>query len=243
MRTLNNLQWPGGILAFLIIFSYQKMYSLLLKFATEIEHLRALQNGVLYCRPIKYFFKIEDGNVRGDKWEAVYKSQFIGEATIRVREADNPNAQWKNMDSDNVQTRVSNPNALGNLFCMSRIQIFPTATITTIYLDETLRGFGRYYLLVTNQNEFFRRIREAISKQKITAEAHQIEYLDLGRHTGDKTLFQKDQQYSWQQEFRIFFRTELAEDFQFTIGPIGDISEIYDWDKNQGFEIIKDDHQ
>jgi len=64
-------------------------------------------------------------------------------------------------------------------------------------------------------------------------------YIDLYKYSGQKTLFQKDISYSWQEELRIILYTDkhkVCDPFRFSIGSIEDISTILDLSKTEKLE-------
>lgn len=204
---------------------------LMMKFGAK-EHLEEMQKqGLIYCNPVKYFLKIEDGKLRGDEMEAVYKLQYMTNPNIQLREADKPDAPWLKLNTTNALFKESNPNPLGNIFCMSGFKIMATTEPSIYTIDKRCREFGGYFLLISDQNKFLKRVKKALDAFTFPYRQGLIKYLDLKTYSGDKTLFQKDLEYSYQEEFRIFLQTGSDSPFTLTIGSIEDISTLYDFEK------------
>jgi hypothetical protein len=211
------------------------MYSLLVKFAKEKEHIEQFQEGLFYCKPIKYFTELEDGKVRGDIYESVIELHYIEKGTLQLKPAKDEKAEWKTFDIINAQFKKNYPNPFGNLFCMSSITVSPTKEPIIFEFDEKFKSFGNYAVLIMNQPVFLERLKQEAERQKIKLCLGKVEYLDLSKFGGQKSLFQKDIDYSWQEEFRIFVDRDANDLFTFSIGSIKDISMIVDLNKQKQF--------
>jgi hypothetical protein len=97
--------------------------SLLIKFGSK-ENLESLQkHGIVHCKSIKWFAEYEDGNVRGDEFEAVTKTVFLKDTFIHLKEAENPASEWKKLRITTGLFKEYYKEPLGNLFCMSKFDI------------------------------------------------------------------------------------------------------------------------
>jgi hypothetical protein len=207
---------------------------LLIKFGQE-EHIKRLQQGHFYCKDIKYFTELEDGKARGDEFEAVIELKYLENGTLRLKPAQDANAPSKNLKVKDLLTKKHFHNPLGNLFCMSslRVEVFNEPTMYTI--DRRFDSFGTHFLLITNQIDFNERLQNGLKNLEINYEHGLVQYLDLYKYTGEKNLFQKDNQYAWQEEYRIYFHSGKAVPFEFSIGSIEDISDVYELSNNASF--------
>ena len=212
-------------------------YSLLVKFAKDKQHLEEMQKGMLYCNSIKYFTELEDGKLRGDAYEAVMELRYIEKGALQLKIANEPNSNWKTLNIMNAQFKKHFNHLLGNLFCLSSVSLKPTVEPTTFRFVDRFKSFGNYVLLIVHQPIFEKRLKKALKKAKIKCCGKKIEYLNLKNYTGEKTLFQKDIEYSWQEEFRFYFERDSSEIFTFSMESIKDISEIYDLDHQKEFLI------
>ena len=90
--------------------------SLLVKFGKK-EHLFQLQKeGIVYCNSIKWFAGLKDERLRGDEYEAVIRTQYMEKSVFQLREADDPNSQWKKLNVNQAQFKEFHKEPLGNLF-------------------------------------------------------------------------------------------------------------------------------
>ena len=142
------------------------------------------------------------------------------------------------MNTTNVLYKEHHEEPLGSLFCMSAFKINPTKKISTFHFDKRFSDFG-YVLMISRQDLFVERLKKTLENLDFKNCVRLVEYIDLHKYSGTKTLFQKDLKYSWQEELRIVLQTDkfkMLDPFEFSIGSIEDISEIFDLKKTQGLE-------
>lgn len=212
--------------------------SLLIKFG-EKEHLESmLKDGNIHCKSIKWCAEHEDGNLRGDGFEAVIKTQFLENPEIHLKEAGNSKSEWMRLNVKTALYKEYHKEPIGNLFCMS---MFPVSE-GIFRIDEKCNRFGGYLLFIHNQVEFFRRIDDALTTLGIDFCCGEINYLNLHKHTGEKKLFQKDTEYSFQHEYRFHLHTSFTDTFEFSIGNIEDIAVLFDYNYVKGFMVRKQDN-
>ena len=213
-------------------------YRLFVKFGAK-KHLEKLQSeGHLFCNTITYFSNLEDNNVRGDKLESTFKFKYLENIILHLRDADNPTAEWKNLKVTNMLLQEYYKQPLGNLFCLSAFKLLPQQNVTVFSFDNRFINY-EHALIIRNQKVFFDLIKKAASALQFRICGNLVEYFDLYNYSGERTLFQKDIKYAWQEEYRIIIYTNkyLADDpFEFSIGSIEDISEIIDLRKTQKLE-------
>src|SRR5947207_2108796 len=87
------------------------------------DHLEQMQKeGLFYCNTISYFSKSEDAH-RGDSFESVINLECLKDGALKLKPANDPLAEWKTLNSTNVQIKQYYDEPLGNLFCMSAFKI------------------------------------------------------------------------------------------------------------------------
>jgi hypothetical protein len=213
-------------------------YRLFAKFGDK-KHLEKLQKeGHFFCNTITYFSNLEDNNVRGDKFESTFKFKYAENLILQLKDADNPKAEWKRLKVTNMLYQEYYKQSLGNLFCMSAFQLSPQENVSVFSFDKRFYNY-EHALIIHNQVVFFDRLKKAASTLQFRVCGNLVEYFDLQKYSGERTLFQKDLKYSWQEEFRIIIYTNkyLENDpFEFSIGSIEDMSEIIDLTKTQKLE-------
>jgi len=204
----------------------------------EKEHLERMQkDGLFYCNTITYFSKIEDES-RKDSFESVSKLKYFENIVFQVKPKDDPLAEWKNFNTTRAQYIEHYEEPFGNLFCMSAFKINPTKEVSTFNFDERFLGF-EYGLMIFRQDLFIERLRTVLDKLDIKTCIKLVEYIDLHKYSGTKTLFQKDIKYSWQEELRIILyahKYKMHDPYKFSIGSIEEISEIFELKKTRQLE-------
>lgn len=204
----------------------------------EKEHLEEMQKGIFYCNTITYFSSIED-DVRGDPFESVTKLKYYENAIFQIKPANDPSAQWMNLNTTTVLYQETVGKPLGNLFCMSAFKFSPKAEVSIFSFDERFLKKFEYCLIIKRQDLFMERLQSALKELNFETCMKLVEYQDLKKYSGVKTLFQKDNSYSWQEEVRIVLRTdkyEINDPYKFSIGSIEGISEIVELKKTKTIE-------
>jgi len=211
--------------------------NLLVKFSNK-EFLEPLQkDGLFYCNSIEYFAKLEDGQLRGDGFESVMELDYWGDALVQLKPIDKPDSEWVDLKSKDLQLKNNNLNPLGNLFCMSAFKIEVDAEPRTYMFNEQFNRFGSHYLLINNESIFLERLRSALKQLPFKNLLGRVKYLDLKKYSGKKNLFQKHNEFEWQEELRLYLDSEINKPFQFSIGSLEDISTIYELKSNPGLKI------
>jgi len=215
----------------------------------SLEHLTAMQHGLLYMNSLAYFAKLENelaGGLRGDPLESILGRIYGGPAgkyfhkfTLRIGGGN----EAKEFDvSNNAVLTVEVPDPPNvMIFCFSALADDETGRIPgesngELWLDKRLLGFGSHMLLIRNAPALSARITDAISKNPYLYSSKYfqggyglVEYVDLEHFSGNIGLFRKDKEYSWQHEFRFCLgvRNEALNPvgaFEFQIGDISDIT-------------------
>jgi hypothetical protein len=208
-----------------------------MKFGAKKDLEQMQKDGLLYCNTITYFSRLEDES-RGDPFESVIKLKYFENAIFQIRPANDPSEEWKNLNATNVSYNEHYKEPLGNLFCMSAFKMPIGKEVSTFHFDERFFKF-EYCLMIMNEPLFMKRLGSALEKLPVKSCKNHIEYVDLKKYSGKKTLFQKDIKYNWQEEFRIVLNTEhyrVDDPYKFSIGSIEDISQIFDLKKTKKLE-------
>jgi hypothetical protein len=217
----------------------------------SLEHLTAMQHGLLYMNSLTYFSKLENeasGSLRGDSLEPVLGRIYGGPAgkyfnkfSLRIQDGDKEQV----FDvSDNAVLTVEIPDPANvMIFCFSAFADdetgkIPGETNGELRLDKRLLEFGSHMLLIRDAGAFSAQINNAIKKSPYLYGSKYfqggyglVEYVNLEHTSSHIGLFRKDKRYSWQHEFRFCFgvRNEGLNSngaFEFQIGDISKITEI-----------------
>jgi hypothetical protein len=189
----------------------------LIKFGQQ-EHLLQLQDeGLLYMNHLKYFWEIEDEELRGDPFDCiaeVARGPKIGFTVAHDKEVF-MEGNWT------LRMYPPEPEKI-NIFCMYALRPLIEGTFP---VDKRNFRFGEYALVLINRDEFMRRIESILRSQRIIAKADLVEYVD-DKYTGKLGPFRKLKRFSYQSEWRLVCYDGPGRPREIRIGSIRDISVI-----------------
>lgn len=197
------------------------------------------QSGLLYCNTRTYFSQVEDNNNRQDVFECVTELNYLPSSIIQFKEVNNPDAEWVKVQG-NAQFRTQYKELYGNLFCLSAIKVSPAEEASLLELNEIFLNFGHFALIILNAPEFLKKVEQTLNETGYMYQIDFVDYLDLPTYSGNKSPFQKPKNYSWQQELRIFIKTnqfKKIDPLKLFIGNMENFSEL--WNMNASKRYIK----
>lgn len=200
-----------------------------LKFGSEKNILDLLKNGTIYCKEISYFASKQIKNTTDGRWdfnELVTKMEFTANGFMKLHPIDHPDKIYS-FKTENIMYKEHMSNPLGNLYCMFDLEPKKIKQDHWFELDRRLTRFGSHYLLIHNSPEFANRVKNKLKELSIEFKFAKVEYKDFSKYIGDKTIFQKDLKYSYQNEVRLVLNTNMKTSFKFSIGNIEDISTMF----------------
>lgn len=195
----------------------------LLKFGKK-EHIEALrENGTLYLKTIEELR--QDDNHRNDSYEgAHFVRGFFGGGTL---EGKIPGGESFKVNFLGGSYKESYEVILGNICCFYAVSSNCFVDKTYIPVDEKMKEFGDYCILITDVNKFFNLIHDKIKELKKNCYHGFVEYYDEQKYEGKITLFQKRIQYKYQREYRIYIPSNRSnEAMKIDLGSLKDISVI-----------------
>lgn len=210
---------------------------ILLKFGQK-EHLESLLNGQLYLKSIRHFKENGEDNIgRYDKnenltdvWSYPYFEGKLLFDNIKVATISSMNIYIPEHDKD-LFTHISS-------FCLVSFDLNNSGFNKLI--DSRMQGFGDYVLIIYNVSKFQALVIEASKNHseisKITMD--KVNYIDKESFHGSVNIFNKFNNFAWQQEYRIAVRNldKFKEDhLNLNIGRISDIAMLLKV-KDLGFE-------
>ncbi|SFC30827.1 hypothetical protein SAMN05421780_104196 [Flexibacter flexilis DSM 6793] len=192
-----------------------------LKFGQE-EHITDLyQNGTIFMNPIQYFRKIEDGELRGDKYEGISKIN-----NYPAGQFETPSLNFKG-NYISIQIRESYETVLGNIFSLYCVSSHGWTNPMEFKIDEKIKNFGSHCLLIKDNVTFLTLIENKLRQLNIAYKHGFITYYDTKKVNRAINLFEKPLEFEYQKEFRIYLARKSDEPFSFSIGSLKDIAEIY----------------
>jgi hypothetical protein len=123
----------------------------IVKFGREEDISQLQQQGLLYLNNLQYFWKIEDGELRGDQFDSVDEVLRGGHGKVYFSNGANGPGDM----ITNWTIRIHPPESEKiNIFCMHALR--PSAG--TFPVDEKNFRFGEYALVIKDVPQFIDRI-------------------------------------------------------------------------------------
>jgi hypothetical protein len=192
-----------------------------LKFGQH-EHINDLyHNGTIFMNSIQYFRKIEDGELRGDRYEGISEIKNYPPGQFEI-----PSLNFKG-NYLALQIRESYDTVLGNIFSLYCISSHGWKNTSDFKIDEKVKKFGSHCLLIKDNRKFLSLIEEKLKELKVKFSHNFVTYYDKDKVERKITLFEKPLEFEYQKEFRFYVERESDKPFSFTIGSLKDIAEIY----------------
>ncbi|MCE2501286.1 MAG: hypothetical protein J4G13_10555 [Dehalococcoidia bacterium] len=216
----------------------------LAKFIKKQEHADEFLQGKLFLNPLCYFKNIESEDGRGDKNEGAIL--FPLDDFVLTLTPTNPKTgdvgDIIRITKDDLAAPISlHPGRFDhiNLLCMYACHIRDIQSISVDNIDdfrkqleisEECASLGEHAIIITNIQEFLRRISVAAEQGGYGLRRGLVTYYDpmVGTPTTEsdiESVFHKRKEYQYQSEFRIAVDTHLYEPTSLRLS-IGDISDI-----------------
>lgn len=183
------------------------------------DHIESLQKeGLLYCNTVKYFRTLEENDIRlrKDISEGAVTSTRIGWMKIKIDNKEIPIRITKGR----LHT-FDEAKDLEHIYCMYAIT--PDLATEEPFIDERNVHFGDAGLLILDPPKFLVRIKKAI-RGKMTFDYGPVNYYPDDQDYKNLTVFDKQEYFSYQREFRLMFHNQSIEPLKVSIGSIEDIS-------------------
>lgn len=210
----------------------------------KYEHMKSLQEGKIFARPLGYFQKMEQDNLdkamRHDKYEGTFElrqPKTSHEEGDKIFISNKEGNITKDITSGIIgPMRLSNKSIKGMpVFCMYSInsnvlEDYKKGLIKNL-IDPKVEEFGDYALVIDDYKEFIERVSRFSNinvgpNKKIKIVSGIVDYVDVEKFHGNYGAFKKPYEYSYQSEFRIAFERLSIPTDHTIIAPIGDISDI-----------------
>jgi hypothetical protein len=200
----------------------------------ELDHINSLiDRGELYLNTFKYFREIEDGAVRGDRYEGASEIHRGTKGSINTSVGEVVGAYLVSWDLGLFSVVNSNTNIFS---------IF-TLTPNNYPITERVLDFGEYAFVVRRPDEFLARIKTALEAQGVVGCCNRVEYVS-DDFTGDIDPFTKRSLFEWQSEWRLKVDGGSGEARKIVIGNLSDIAFICrTTDVNARFTVTREGEQ
>jgi hypothetical protein len=195
----------------------------LIKFG-ELEHLRQLQHGLLYCNSLDYFSKLEKENPAADSYENVTELKDLSGGTFEFWPAEFPKPEHPLSLTPEWSQWATRNGHLGNIFCLYFLDADQLDRTKGYQIDVRNGRKDNCFLIIEQIQTFQRRIIDQADKQGIKWRMGFVRYVNLKKYSGPKDVFQKDLRFDHEKEWRTHFLNPRDSPLQLQIGSISDIT-------------------
>lgn len=192
-----------------------------LKFGSEENLNDLLRNGNIFMNSIQYFRQIEDKELRGDSYEGA--SRIIN---YPPGEFEIPEIGFKG-NYLNIHIREAYEEVLGNIFSLYCISSHGWGNPTDFKIDQRIKRFGTHCVMIKDNERFFNLMKQGLNSLNLKYDHGFVDYYNRKEINRKVSLFEKPLEFEYQKEFRFYVDRNASDSFQFRIGNIEDIAEIY----------------
>ena len=176
-------------------------------------------------QPLSFYRNADLNEEVGDLNEGAHKVQVFSDGVLS-RILDNGEIETVGNIANGILREFSHEYASLSVYCIYYL-IIPADEFTNeidVIDKELLKKFGGSATVIFNLEKFFARLDKLLEENSYTYKRQSVEYLDIEKHTGRLTPFQKNNKYKHQKELRLAVKNE-TEDEKMLI-EIGNLSDI-----------------
>lgn len=193
---------------------------LFLKLGSEKNILDLLENGTIYMNTIEYFRKLEDEELRGDKYEGVSRVINSLPGTLKIPGID------REFNYVKVHLKESYKKVLGNIYSLYAISSKGFPNPLDFKFDERNLRFGTQGVMIKDLPLFFNKIENELKKNNLKFSHGFVDYYDKEEVSKEITLFEKPLEFEHQKEFRFYVENDKIKPIKIQIGSMKDYAEI-----------------
>ena len=191
-----------------------------LKLGSEKNILDLFENGTIYMNTIEYFRKVEDEELRGDKYEGVSKVINSLPGTFKIPGID------REFNYVKVHLKESYKEVLGNIYSLYAISSKGFPNPLDFKFDERNLRFGTHGVMIKDLPLFFNKIENELKKNNLKFNHGFVDYYDKEEVSREITLFEKPLEFEHQKEFRFYVENDKIKPIKIQIGSMKDYAEI-----------------
>ena len=198
----------------------QHTIKLFLKLGSEENILDLFETGTIYMNTIEYFRKVEDEELRGDKYEGVSKVINSLPGTFKIPGID------REFNYVKVHLKESYKKVLGNIYSLYAISSKGFPNPLDFKFDERNLRFGTHGVMIKDLPLFFNKIENELKKNNLKFNHGFVDYYDKEEVSREITLFEKPLEFEHQKEFRFYVENDKIKPIKIQIGSMKDYAEI-----------------
>ncbi len=191
----------------------------LIRFSSA-RYIQDFVTGTLYLNTLGYYAQEESNPARSDVREG--GAQWLQPETAKL--AVKINGVFHHIPGICGPIRhTKDEDLMVNVFCMYALRTSHLAAGMPELIDPRNFSFGDTFAVITDGNEFLRRVRSAAESASHALECRLVEYVDESTYEGPIGPFRKSSAFSYQSEFRIALFPGTGDPYRLQIGDISDI--------------------
>ncbi len=187
------------------------------------EHIKDLyESGTIFINTIEYFKRIEDKELRGDKYEGA--SEIINSlpGTFRIPGID------RDFKYEKVHIKKAYDEVIGNIYSLYCISSKGFPNPLDFKMDGKNLRFGTHCLIIKDNKYFFEKIKSELKKNGYEFRHGFVDYYDKDKVSKKLTLFDKPLEFEYQKEFRFYVHNQTLEPIKIQIGSLKGKAEIFE---------------
>lgn len=187
----------------------------------DIKNL--FEKGEIYMNTVDRIRECDNNQDRSDPYDSILQRQFLGD--VKVKMCDVGQDINKDGVSLNAKECVINidSNNKGNIYCLSGIyskDLIDKAEVT----EFKTKSFGESLIVISNPRKFIQRVKKALLEEGYKdIQSKPVDYYP-NEYSGHIGPFKKHQNFSHQNEFRIYVPNSDNKPIKINIGSIKDIA-------------------
>lgn len=191
-----------------------------LKFGS-LEHMTDLfENGTIYMNTIQHFRKVEDEELRGDKYEGASKIINSLPGTFRI-----PNIE-REFSYQKIHLVESYKEVLGNIYSLYCISSNGFSNPLDFQLDQKNKRFGTHCVMIKDNQYFLELIENELKRQGLKFRHGFVNYYNKEEKNGILNLFEKPNDFEYQKEFRFYVENDDIQPICINIGVLKEKAEL-----------------
>jgi hypothetical protein len=192
----------------------------LLKFGNQKNILDLYNNGTIYINTIEHFRKIEDEELRGDKYEGVSRIINSLPGTFKLDGNDTV------FNFNKIHIRESYSEIVGNIYSLYALSSKGFQNPLELKFDKKNTRFGTHCLMIKNLPYFLEKIELELNKNNYNFQHGFIDYYDKYDVNRNINLFEKPLEFEYQKEFRFYIENYDMKPIKIQIGSLKKYAEI-----------------
>jgi hypothetical protein len=187
----------------------------------SIENMTDLyENGTIYMNTIQHFRKVEDEELRGDKYEGASKiiNSLPGKFKI-------PNIE-REFNYQKLHILEAYEEVLGNIYSLYCISSNGFPNPLDFELDQKNKRFGTHCVLIKDNQYFLDSIEIELKRQGLKFRHGFVNYYNKEGKSGKLNLFEKPNEFEYQKEFRFYVEHNKIESLSIQIGSLQNCAEL-----------------